>query len=83
MTSTIELSYYPLRQDYPQAVLVFLDKLKTLSNVEIHTNGMSTILIGDYQELWNTLGSLIASELHGDASVFVMKVAPGRREFVE
>ncbi|HEY3387459.1 MAG TPA: hypothetical protein VGK46_13165 [Saprospiraceae bacterium] len=82
MTSTIEISLYPLRNDYPDHVIRFLSKLKTLPDVEINTNGMSTIIIGEYAGMWKNLGDLMEEEMASGSSLFVMKVAPGRREYV-
>ena len=82
MTSTIEISLYPLRDDYPSHVIRFLSKLKTIPDVEINTNGMSTIIIGEYGALWKNLGILMEEEMASGSSLFVMKVAPGRREYV-
>lgn len=82
MTATIEISLYPLRDDYPSHVLSFLSRLKQLPDIEIMTNGMSTILIGDYANMWKALGALMETEMTRGSSLFVMKVAPGRREFL-
>ena len=82
MTSTIEISLYPLVEDYPSYVIKFLGQLKGIPNVEISTNGMSTIIIGEYTLLWKELGLLMEEEMASGHSLFVMKVAPGRREFV-
>jgi hypothetical protein len=82
MTSTIEISLYPLFDDYPTHVIKFLSKLKTLPDVEITTNGMSTIIIGEYSSFWKDLGVLMEEEMASGSSLFVMKVAPGRREYV-
>jgi len=82
MTSTIEISLYPLRDDYPDHVIRFLSKLKTIPDVEITTNGMSTIVIGEYAALWKNLGALMEEEMASGSSLFVMKVAQGRREYV-
>ena len=81
MTSTIESSLYPLRDDYPSHVLRFLAKLKSMPEVEINTNGMSTIIIGAYAPLWKYLGEMMDEELASGYSLFVMKVAPGSREY--
>jgi len=83
MTSTIEISLYPLLDDYPSHVIAFLNKLKVMPGIEITTNGMSTILIGDYALLWKHLGVLMEEEMASGSSLFVMKVAPGRREYVD
>ena len=83
MTATIEISLYPLKDDYPAHVLRFLEKVKLLPGVESATNGMSTILIGEYSGMWKNLGELMEREMASGYSLFVMKVAPGRREFLE
>jgi len=82
MTATIEISLYPLRDDYPEHVISFLKKLNQLPGIEVNTNGMSTILIGEYEVLWPQLGALMEMELASGYSLFVLKVAPGRREYV-
>ena len=82
MTTTIEISMYPLTSDYPSHVLRFLGQLKQITDVEISTNGMSTILIGNYSSIWSQLGRLMEEEMAKGYSLFVMKVAPGRREFI-
>lgn len=81
MTSTIELSFYPLHEEYPSAVLNFLHLLKAMPGIEIKSNGMSSILIGNFETIWPELGILMKSQLSMQDCVFIMKVAAGRREY--
>ena len=83
MTTTIEISFYPLNNDYPSSVVNFLQKLEAIEGLETTTNGMSTIIIGSYNTIWNELGKVIEEQLSGEDCIFVLKVAPGRREYVE
>ncbi len=83
MTATIEISFYPLNNEYPSSVVKFLQKLKALPGLEIRTNGMSTIIIGPFESLWPMLGNLIESQFISEDCVFVLKVAPNRREYVD
>ena len=83
MTSTIEISLYPLNNEYTLSVLAFLQKLKDIPSVEMTTSGMSTILIGPYAVLWPQLGNLMGNQMIKEDCVFVLKVAPGRREYVD
>ena len=83
MTATIEISLYPLNNDYPSSVVSFLQKLRTIPGVEMSTNGMSTVLIGPYDVLWTGLGSLIEAQASKEESVFVLKIAGGRREYID
>ena len=82
MTTTIDISLYPLNNDYPSSVLAFLEKLKSIPGIELQTNGMSTHLIGPFSELWPALGSLMEAEMLHEDCVFVLKTAPGRTEYV-
>jgi len=81
MTSTIEISLYPLHADYPSIVINFLQKLREIPGIEIKSNGMSTIIIGKLDLIWSQLGYLIELQLSAEDSIFVLKVAPGRREY--
>jgi len=81
MTSTIEISLYPLHRDYPASVLNFLKQLNARPGFEIQSNGMSTIIIGNFETLWKELGPLVAAQLSSEESIFVLKVAAGRREY--
>lgn len=83
MTSTIEISLYPLNNEYTTSVLRFLRKLKDCEGIEIQTNGMSTVIIGEFTNVWNQLGSLMEWQLAQEDCVIVMKVAAGRREYIE
>ena len=83
MTVTIEISFYPLNNEYPATVVSFLHKLKAVIPAEVVTNGMSTLLTGSYEKLWTALGVLLQNEIESVDCVFVMKIAPGRREYVE
>lgn len=83
MTSTIEISLYPLHKEYPSSVISFLQKIKAYPGFKIQSNGMSTIIIGDFERMWSELGHLMAIQLAAEDSIFVLKVAPGRREYVD
>ena len=83
MTCTIEMSFYPLNNDYALSVVGFLQKLRNIPDIEVKTNGMSTVMIAPYDKLWPAVGVLIQEELGNNDCVFVLKVAPGRREYVD
>jgi len=83
MTGTFELSYYPLRDAYPESVLRLLDELRALEGVQLETNGMSTILIGDFDRIWTEVGRMASRRLLEEDAVIVLKAARGRREYVD
>ena len=81
MTTTIEISLYPFQKEYPVSVIRFLKQLQAITDIEMQSNGMSTIIIGDFDNLWSRLGDLMAAQFSSEESLFVLKVAPGRREY--
>ncbi|MDQ3015853.1 MAG: hypothetical protein M3R25_03900 [Bacteroidota bacterium] len=82
MTVTMELSLYPLNKDYPDSVLGFLKKLKAIPSISVETNGMSTLITGEMSFLWTQIGDLVREQFEKEDCIFVMKIAPGRREYV-
>ena len=55
MEATIEISMYPLSDDYIQRVLDFLNVLNQYKNITVETNGLSTQIFGEYEVLMDIL----------------------------
>ena len=55
MIISAEISLYPLSNEYKDIIYNFIDKLKSNKNLKVISNGMSTQLFGDYQEVTSTL----------------------------
>lgn len=78
MTATVEISMYPLREDYETQVLTFLKLLHEESNLEIHVNAMSTHVKGDYDLVFQTVQKSIKQVYQNDIKAsFVIKVLHG------
>lgn len=75
MQATIEISMYPLKEDYETPILAFIDALKKHRGFVVRVNETSTHLFGDYDAIFGALKTEIAAALntYGKA-VFVMKV---------
>ncbi len=82
MTGTFELSYFPFRDAYPESVIEVLAALRQIDGITIETNGMSTVLIGDFEKIWTSLGDIAAGRLAAEDAALVLKVARGRREYL-
>ncbi|MDP4762378.1 MAG: hypothetical protein NWR30_04885 [Salibacteraceae bacterium] len=78
MQTTIEISIYPLREEYEPAILDFIAFLNENKDVVVRVNETSTHLFGDYNTVFDLLkeGIRNAFEKYGKA-VFVMKVLNG------
>jgi uncharacterized protein YqgV (UPF0045/DUF77 family) len=78
MKTTIEISKYPLSEDYEARVLDFIERLNKYSNITIKTNATSTHIVGLYDEVMPILQKEMkfSFEKYGKA-IFVIKVLMG------
>ncbi len=74
MNISVEISYYPLDQEYVPPIRNFIDRIRKNKNLIIKTNGMSTQIFGTYDEVMDTLKKEIKKSFDNPHSVFVMKV---------
>jgi uncharacterized protein YqgV (UPF0045/DUF77 family) len=78
MEATVEISMYPLREDYEPAILEFIEVIKRQEQLSVRVNETSTHLFGDFDLIFETLknGIKTSFEKYGKV-VFVMKVLNG------
>ncbi len=77
MNISIDISMYPLRQDFEEIIIEFVRRLRE-SPFEIEENGLSTQVMGPYNEVMDFLRDNIhAALLDRQNCVFVMKIVPG------
>ncbi len=55
MEISVEISKYPLADDYIPAIKSFIDRLNQVEGLTIVTNTMSTQVFGDYDLVMDTL----------------------------
>ena len=48
MKVTVELSKYPLNENYEPPILDFINRLNQHQNITVKTNATSTHVVGDY-----------------------------------
>jgi len=71
----VEISLYPLHQQYIPPIKDFIDRLNAHSGLRIVTNSMSTQVFGDYELVMQTLVRELRPTFEGnDKAIFVMKV---------
>lgn len=74
MKTSVEISYYPLNQEYIPPIKEFIDRLNQDENLKVRTNGMSTQIFGEYEHVMNVLSTEIKQSFNNPHSVFVMKI---------
>jgi len=78
MHVAVEISLYPLAEDFIPLIQDFIDRLRSHAGLRVQTNSMSTQVSGDYAKVMAALQTEIAATFAGDCrSVFVMKVLGG------
>ena len=74
MKTSIDISYYPLKNEFIPPILDFINRLNTHENIVVQTNGMSTQLFGEYFEVMDILTKEIYKSFELPHSVFVLKI---------
>ena len=81
MQATVEISLYPLHQDYEKKVLSFLAKINEYEDLTIETNGVSTQIFGDYFKIMEMLTKEMHNVLENQEAMFVMKLGKGELRY--
>ncbi len=74
MKASVEISYYPLKEEYIPVISDFLDRLKSYEELVIKVNTMSTQVFGDYFRVMEVLTKEMHTSFRQPGSVFVLKV---------
>lgn len=74
MQITAELSFYPLTGLYNDKVIQFIRALRENQSIKIHTGGMSTLIQGDFDVVYDLIKNASRSFMaDADTNVFVVK----------
>jgi uncharacterized protein YqgV (UPF0045/DUF77 family) len=74
MKTSVEISYYPLNEQYKTPIKKFIADLHKNANLTIRTNTMATQVFGEFDEVMNTIQQCMKEAFELPHSVFVMKV---------
>lgn len=75
MQASIEISMYPLQEDYCQPIIDFIDRLEAHSEVRIARNAMSTQVFGEFRTLMSMMTEEVEAVLATQPkTVFVLKL---------
>lgn len=74
MKISVELSYYPLNNEYLEPIKGFIQRMNTYANLVVNTNGMSTQVFGEYDEVMSALTTEMKKSFELPHSIFIIKV---------
>jgi uncharacterized protein YqgV (UPF0045/DUF77 family) len=78
MKLSVEVSLYPLKDEYIPIIKGFIDRVNTYPELTVITNTMSTQIFGDYERVMDVMRDEMrrSYEQHGRA-IFVCKFIEG------
>jgi len=74
MNISIDISYYPLKDEFIPHVKGFIQRLNTYQNINVETNGISTQVFGSYFDVMEIITKEIHKSFELPHSVFVLKI---------
>jgi len=74
MQTSIEISYYPMQEEFIPSILDFVHRLKSYSNIQVLSTSMSTQVFGEYDDLMTVITKEIKKSLDIPHSVFILKI---------
>ena len=85
MKTTVEISLYKLQEEdsndnYKLIVKEFLKSIQN-KNLEIETNGLSSLIYGDYSDIIELLNNEVRDFLDKYRSVCVLKISKGTLKY--
>ena len=78
MYVAVELSLYPLADEFIPPILDFIERLRVRPGLAVVTNSMSTQVSGEFEAVFDALRAEMGRSFeHNRRAVFVMKVLGG------
>ena len=75
MKVSVDISMYPLKDGYCQAILDFIDAVQSHDKIAVQVNALSTHIYGDYQDVMGSLNTEMLKVLEQiPETVFVIKL---------
>ncbi len=79
MQLTVEISLYPLTENFEQVVIDYIGEIKKTPGIKVEVNGLSTQVFGEYELVMKTLASVNKSAFEKNKCVVLMKMAAGEK----
>ncbi len=80
MRITVELSLYPLSENYKPPIKDFIARLKNYAEIEVVINATSTQIVGEHAYVFDLLKKETALTFASGHNVFVMKILGFERD---
>lgn len=75
MKISVDISYYPLTEEFKAPIKQFIAKLNSYTEIIVKSNGMSTQVFGDYADVMRIITKEIEQAMELPHSIFILKMA--------
>jgi len=83
MRISVDISLYPLNENYVEPILSFIDQLENNPKISVKRNSLSTQIFGEYADVMSCLNRDIEAVFTAlPESIFVLKLVGMDREHV-
>jgi len=79
MQVTVEVSLYPLTENFEQVVIDYIQEIKKTAEIKVEVNGLSTQIFGEYDLVMKTLAKVNKKTFEENKCVVQMKMAAGEK----
>lgn len=80
MKTSIDISYYPLNEEYKAPIKQFIAELTACDGITVKPNSMSTQVFGDYDTVMTAVTRCMKNAMSLPHSVFVLKMMNADRD---
>ncbi|MFP4368632.1 MAG: thiamine-binding protein [Candidatus Kapaibacterium sp.] len=77
MRISVDISYYPLKEEYKETIKAFIARIKKDPEIEAVTNSMSTQLRGEHDKIMPLLTDEMTNVFQEHRAAFVLKIIKG------
>ena len=74
MKISIEISHYPLSEQFKEPIKNFIRSLMKNENIEVKPNAISTHVFGEFDEVMATVTSCMKKAMELPSSIFILKI---------
>lgn len=74
MKTSVDISYYPLNESYKVPIKAFIRRLRKNDSLVVRTNGMSTQVFGEFDDVMGSITAEIKAAFEVPHSVFILKI---------
>lgn len=74
MKVTVDISYYPLVDNYVKPILNFIERLKNYNEIDVVVGNLSSIIMGELSDILRILEQEMSKSMEEFPSVFNLKI---------